>query len=876
MLAFLLKRPIAIWVIYIVLFIFSLLAFWKLPISLLPAIDVPRIIVKVNAPNQSPSEIEHTILRPMRENLLTLSYVKDLQSQASNETGRIVLDFDYKANMKLAYIEVNEKIDRLMNRLPRELERPQVIRVNTLDIPILRLQVIPKNEGDWATISDLSEKVLKKRLEAQQGVSFVDINGSSKSTILIIPNRVKMNALQISESMLIEGIQENNKNLRAVSVKDGQYQYYVQLNAKLKQVEDFKSIGLTTSNGQVIQLGQIAIVKHSLTSPQGLHLFNQKIGVVITLHKQAQARITELIPRLYQIVDQFKQDYPQIDFQVTQDQTKLLQIGIQSLKESLLWGGIFAFGILFFFMGDFRNSIIIGISLPSTLLLSFLFFYSLDISINIISLSGLTLGLGLLVDNTIVVLDSISRQRKKGNSLMSSCVQGTLEVIPPLISSVLTTLSVFLPLLFMSGLAGALFYDQAVSVAIILCISLLSSFTFLPLVYKQFFRGTSKPKADHQIFQWMLRLYKTGFEVVFKYKTISIVIFALLIPLPYFSLYWLKVEILPPLEKNETLIKIDWNEALNVSESQKRVLKLLEYFEAQYQVSEVDLGLNQFLLRQEADALSKVEIYLEFPSQKLRNQTEVMIQTYFKENYPQSYLEIVSAPNAFDQLFKFKQPYLAILWRNNQTYKPISIEKLDSITDLFPKRSLEKGLGSLGETIISLAIDHQKLSFYKISYPDIIKQLELLIGNIKIGELQNFGETIPIQIPSSQQTFINILQKAQISNREGQKYPLSYFITYKYEQQNKHLTADKRGIYHSFIMNSFANPADYEGEMKRIAEVHQVQADLVGQYFDNWIAIKELSVILIVAIGLLYFILVAQFESFLQPLIVLSSIPSGI
>jgi multidrug efflux pump subunit AcrB len=218
MVRFLLDRPIAVFMTFFALMVFSVIVFRTLPISLLPPIDVPQIVIKVNYPNASPEAIEQNVLSPIRESLMTLNGLEDMDSKAGAEVGSIRLIFDYNTPMDLAYIEVNEKIDRLTNNLPSDLSRPQVIRVNTNDIPVVRVQVIPKVGFDFTEVSLLTENVLKKRLEQLDGVSLVDINGKKERIITVSPDKDALSALGMSEDDVINAIQFGNEELPGISV----------------------------------------------------------------------------------------------------------------------------------------------------------------------------------------------------------------------------------------------------------------------------------------------------------------------------------------------------------------------------------------------------------------------------------------------------------------------------------------------------------------------------------------------------------------------------------------------------------------------------------------------------------------------------------
>lgn len=389
MVRFLIQRPVAVLMSFLAAIIFSLLAFWQLPVSLLPDIDVPEMVISVRYADASPAEIEQNVLAPIREKMATLNYLEDVQSIAHTGTGRVTLRFDYGAPMNLLYVEANEKIDQLTDVFPDDFPRPQVLRINTSDIPIVRIQVIPEAADDYLAISALTEKVLKKRLERLVGVSLVDISGQRQDVISIDLLTNKLIGLGIAEDDVLTAVENSNRELGSLSVKDGQYRYYLRVASQARDVASLQRLTLPLDSGGFVYLGEVAQVQLDQAAVQGSHWYNGREGLVITVHKQAQANMQSVVEEIGQSVARFRQEYPQVTFAITQDQSSLLTAGISNLTTSLLFGGLFAFVVLFLFMGDYRTPIIIGISLPTSVLISFLFFYALELSINIISLSGL-------------------------------------------------------------------------------------------------------------------------------------------------------------------------------------------------------------------------------------------------------------------------------------------------------------------------------------------------------------------------------------------------------------------------------------------------------------------------------------------------------
>lgn len=881
MVKFLINRPIAVFLSFLGILFFSVLAIRELPVSLLPNIEVPSIVIKVDYPNNPAEIIENSVLRPIRTELNSLNSLKSIESTASSETGLIDLQFDYGTRMDLAYIEINEKVDRLQESLPRDLDRPRIIRINTSDIPIIRIQVVPKPGTDFIELSELAEKVLKKRLEQIPGVSIVDLNGYRQEFIAIEPDKGQLEALNISESQIENILKGANQELGQLSIKDGQYRYFVRMANRLDDLEEIRKLPLVTKEGEVIALERAAEVRFETEKILGYHLFDDKEGLVITVHKQSSAKMTELTPLVYEAIDNFRVDYPQADFEATQDQSLLLNAGIDNLTSSLIYGGIFAFAVLFLFMGNVRMPIIMGITLPVSLIISFLLFYAVGLSINIISLSGLALGLGMLIDNAIIVIDNITRKRKDGLSLVQACITGVNEVMAPLISSVLTTLAVFVPLVFLNGLTGSLFYDQAVSVAVILGTSLMVAFVLLPLLYRAFFSKTQKSiKEDSLLFGAILKLYKAVYKLVWQFKTVSFILLLALIPMAYLLIVNFEKSGLPDIDKTETLVTINWNEPIDAGANKQRVTELLNELDTGI-TREADLGLKQFLLAIEDGSVANAEVYLKFDSKEEKSTTEKWLSSYLLQRHPQATFKIEDAPNAFDQIFKASGRFFVSKWKNlsrNELMNEADLARLEQDVSAISEAEILRGSGFLFEESLEAIIDNQSLSFYNISEQAFKDGLSKALDGYLVTEIRRFGEVTPVRIQRPPGDFQEQLRRVTVSNAKNEQYPLSTFVKMQFTKNQKNITADRTGAYQSLEWESISEEEleQLSAQLPAVGAQYGLNVDFSGAYFENQENLKQLIFILMISVALLYFILAAQFESLIQPLVVIFTLPLGI
>ena len=376
MIKFLISRPVAVIMTFLALIMLGIVASNRLPVSLMPDIDIPEITVAVSRPDVSARELENTVVSVLRRNLLQVPGLDNIQSESRNGSALIRLSFKYGNDIDMAFMEVNEKVDGAMNYLPRDLERPRIIKASATDIPVFMLNITltDQQSGDekFIELSEFAETVIKKRIEQLPEVAMADITGQVKREIYISPDQKKMTSLGLTEDDITRAVQLNNINIGSILVKDGKYLYNLEFSSYLKDLNDVKEIYIKSGN-RLLQLKDFAEVGERQEQPRGLYYSNGNRAISLAIIKESTAKMASLEAKMTEIIDIFRQDYPQMNFEISQDQTLLLDYSISNLKQSLLAGGLLAFFLMFFFLKDAKSPLIIGFSIPATLVISLLF-----------------------------------------------------------------------------------------------------------------------------------------------------------------------------------------------------------------------------------------------------------------------------------------------------------------------------------------------------------------------------------------------------------------------------------------------------------------------------------------------------------------------
>ena len=653
MIKFLIQRPIAVLMAFTACFIIGLVTYSTLPISLLPNIAIPEITIQVSAANTSARELENTIVKPLRSQLIQVSTLKDIHSESRDGAGIIRLSFDFGTNTDLAFIEVNEKIDAAMNYLPKETERPKVIKASATDIPVFYLNLTLKNDSAYSItgqqsfldLCEFAESVIKRRIEQLEEVAMVDVTGLVERQVQIVPDEDMLSMLGISIEDIESTLAANNVEPGSMTVRDGYYEYNIKFSTLLRTAEDVKNIYLRKGD-RIVQLKDFCRVNIVPVKEKGVSVSNGKRAVTLAVIKQADENMDKMKKSLVETMEYFQRVYPDIDFSISRNQTELLDYTISNLQQNLSLGFLFICLVAVLFLGDVKSPLVIGLSMVVSIVISFVFFYLCNMSLNIISLAGLILALGMMIDSSIIVTENISQYRERGYSLRRACITGTSEVVTPMLSSSLTTIAVFAPLIFMSGIAGAIFYDQAFSVTVGLMVSYFTGIMLLPVLYLLVYRTGihtrkwkwlsfkfNNPIKDHTLD----RFYDAGVDWVFSHKTFSVLFCAISIPLCVFFFFFIDKQRMPDIEENELIARIEWNENIHVDENRRRVDELFKELEEPVAEHTASIGRQDFLLNRERElSSSEAELYFRTETPETISPLQQEIYRRLKERYPLS------------------------------------------------------------------------------------------------------------------------------------------------------------------------------------------------------------------------------------------------
>ncbi|MEQ8339174.1 MAG: efflux RND transporter permease subunit [Cyclobacteriaceae bacterium] len=869
--------------VFIAIAALGLLAGAQLPVSLMPNIEIPEVTIQATHEVYNSEQIEQSILRPLRNELLQTQHLDVIHSTARNGSGLISMRFDYGTDISKAVIEVNEKVDAGMNRLPEGVRRPAVIKASAVDLPVFTINVSLRQGGESAErlleLSSFTEQVLKRRIEQVPEVALVDMTGLLHPEVRITLDTSRVIQLGISVDEITQAITENNREFGNILIREGHYQYNVKIGNRLIGIEDLRDL-LIRSAGRIFRLGELARLETVPIKSQGLYDANGQRAIAMAVIKKSDARLEDMARAVGETITILEADYPDLSFELTRDQSRLLNVTLDSLQQSLVIGSVLAFLVMFFFLKDLRSPLLIGISIPVSLIVSLFAFYGVGLTVNMVSLSGLLLGVGMMIDNSIIVIDNISQWLERGSTLKEACIKGAEEVIRPLISSVLTTCAVFVPLIYLSGVSGALFYDQALAVSIGLIASLVVSVTLIPVYFKVLNQNRVLSRWNDAIqFRQSFTLkglYKRGYDLVQRNQPVMVVLLVVMLAAIYPLYLVLDKQRFPTITESAVQVQIDWNRNIHVEENRSRILDLVAPLSEKLVQYNSEVGQQQYILSGNfsAQTPSESSIYLLARDADELPDIKTTIQELVKTRYPEAVISFSAPQNAFERLFASgESPFTArvILESSGNSVNPLEV--------LEP---LEVAMGSTlpdfqplaADRVLSLSLNHEKILLYDVDVTRVIQVLKTLLDEEVIGELRSFQQYTPIKAGANNRDLLYQIEHREVRGKSGNVVPLRLLVNTTYEERLKVIHAGKDGVYYPF--NFQITSSEVEGFMEEIGSLvrdYGASVQFSGSLISNEALIRELAVVMLVSIILLYFILAAQFESIWQPMIILFEVP---
>lgn len=524
------RRPITTMMFYVGLVLLGVIAFQNLAVDFLPPIKIPKLTVQTSYPNVSPEEVENAVTQPLEAVLGTVTGVKKVSSVSREGLSIITAEFYWGTNIDFAMLEVREKLDQIRASLPREAGRPTILRVDPSSEPIMTVTVSEEqgSVGDrtislqtdgidigspagergrngkvgveeLVELKETARALIKRRIEQVNGVAQVSVLGGVEREIHVNIDTRKLQTFELTLDQVSQALANANLNLPGGTIKRGLFRYSLRTVGEFTSVEEISRVVVgQTPLGRSITIRDLGWVEDTFKERTGITRYNGREIIALQVRKEAGANTIEVSKRVHEVLRQLRSEYPHLQLDVVVDQAEFISKSIVDVEQAIVIGALLAFLVLFFFLRSPKYPVIIGLTIPISILATFVAMYFLGINLNIISLTGLALGIGMLGDNAIIVIENVTRLRERGLGIVEAALQGAQEINLAVTASTLTNVAIFLPIIFVEGVASQLFVDMGVTMTVSLLVSLLVAATLVPMLVSREIRLSWHPVTLRQ------------------------------------------------------------------------------------------------------------------------------------------------------------------------------------------------------------------------------------------------------------------------------------------------------------------------------------------------------------------------------------------
>ena len=877
------KRPIGVIMIVLAIIALGLISLRNLAIDLFPKIDLPIAVVATSYQGAAPEEIEKLISRPLESSLSTIQGINTVSSQSQANSSLVMLNFKTGTNMDNALIDVREKVDQIKRMLPEAANDPTVLRFDPNQMPIITLGLTGAQPEKLQEIADNS---IIPFLERENGVASVSVQGGKTREILVELDRANLARYGITPSQVVQALNMENKSAAAGSVPKGVQELQIRIKGEYSSVDEIQQTLIHLPNGGQIQVSDVAQVTDTFKKQNSFTLVNGSPALVLSVQRQSDANTVAVADHIYKAMDKLQTKLPQgIELKMVSDTSIFIRQSMDSVVSNMLSGGALAILILILFLRSVRSTFVIGISMPIAIISTFTLMYFTGQTLNVISMGGLALGIGMMVDNSIVILENIFTYRQKGMPMKEAAVKGASELASAVIASTLTTLVVFLPIVFVQGITSDIFRPLALTVCFSLIASLVVAITLIPMLSSKLVSEKKKEKTEKQ--GWYTRffgLFITFYKKILRWvlghrKTTVFGTFVLLIG-SFFLVPFIGMEFMPGGDQGQIQITVQTPSGTNLEETKKmadEVSLLLKPYEKVIDTASESIGGGGGAFGGSANSAT-------FMIQLIRATEREITTAEMMRQLTEASGDIAGAEitvSAMESGFGAGAPIqIKLNGQEQDVLEEVASQVVWLISEIGGVYNAESSAAE-GNAELNITIDRSLAAKYGLTYQQITNEISLAINGQLATQYREGGNEYDVRVimPEESRSSIAALNTLTIQSQSGRLVPLSdvaefnqlqgpVMIQRENQQRQINVTADISGR----DLGSISTEIEQALMTMNFPEGYSYS--MGGQTEDMMKSFVDLGIALIFSIFLVYVVMAVQFESLLYPFIIMFAMPT--
>lgn len=890
----------AVIMIFVAVIVLGIVSLTRLPVDLFPDIELPVVAVRIDYQGASPEEVEKNIAKLLEGQFLTISGVRNVITRCFEGFALFIIRFEFGVNIDLVANDVRERIDFVSRLLPEGSGKPQIFKFDPSNLPIISIAITGLD--DLSALKELVDNNIAKRLYQVDGVASISVEGGYDKKVFVELDSKRLNSFAISPSEVVRALSAENQNFPAGFVLDGYRKVNLRFTSQFDDIDDINNTLVGTRGRYVVKVQDIADVSFKEDRENApIVRINGKEGIVLSINKKSGSSTVLVSESVRKKLEEIKRLFPNLNFEIINDQGEFITFSLNNVRNNAINGAILAVIIVFLFLLRIKDTILIGIAIPFSLIITFTFMYFLDISLNVVSLTGLALGVGLMVDNSIVVLESIYQRLRQGKKLIDAAFEGTKEVGNAILASTITTIVVFVPVVFAQGIASQLFRDLALTVSISVFSSLfVATFIVPPLASRYWYIIENLDNKIQSISQlaWFSNwiesvrdgIYERALRSFLNLKKTTLVFTVVFVILGVLSFVFVGKEFLPVIDTGDINARIELPTGTYKEITSIYAQKISEYLlndkNVQYfyyvinSVGTANLGL--FAGRGGENTINLVIQLVDKNKRDISSEEFASRFRKFLSSIPGKYTVNVLSGIGFAERTTGANVDIKIFGENLKELEKISKEIQEIATKVDGIQEVNSSLDEEAPEY-TLLFDRTKLGFYGISSAvlgNVIrtsfsgstasffraegKQYDIVV-KLKEEERKYIEDVLFKYIPTPVGV-VPLVDLIKVSNTTSPR-----MIMRENNNRQVSLRVVGFGVAQSILVENLA-----QAIKKEVFIPPNVIIEYGGSFRDLQDTLRDLLLVFILSFILVYAVMVTLFRSFKDPFIILFTIPYGV
>jgi HAE1 family hydrophobic/amphiphilic exporter-1 len=885
------KRPIATTMFFLIVIVLGVLSFRFLPVDLLPPIEYPQLTIFTDYPNVGPEEIEKIITEPVENAIASVPGVERVRSRSAEGRSYVTLEFAQGTDVDVAANDVRLALDRIRGQLPLEVETPRVRKFDPDNFPIVIIGA--SSDRNLQELTLVLQREITRRFEQIPGVGSIDIWGGIYREIHVDLDMDRLMATGLSSSQVENAIAAENINAPAGNVQSGLQRLYVRSLGEYQSLDQISETVITVANGKPVRVKDVAEVTWGNQDLERLVKIDGKPMVRFAIRKQTGANTVTVAQAIRHEVERINAQRSDLRLFVTTDQSRFIQSSIRNVQTSALWGGLLAVFILYLFLRNRSSTAIIALSIPISIIAAFALLYFNGLTLNQMSFGGLALGVGLIVDSSIVVLENIVRLREdKGESLEASALVGTREVGGAIIASTLTTAVIFLPVVFMQTISGMIFRQLALVVVFAIVCSLFIALSLVPMLASRFLtvrprdpQHPSRKSRFQRLFGRVEEGYSRLIDRALNHKALVVAVTVVLVIVSLLCIPLIPVELAPQSDADEIDIDLQMAEGTNITVLNEYLTELERMVRANLPMDDVE-----HVTTDVRDGRAGLEVTMVDASKRSISTSALAdrIRDRVAGRLPGCDIQVEAQSGLWILRRIFGSGGSQAIEIQLRGY---DLERADKIAgdirlrmEEIPEISGVRLRRREGRPERRIEFDRRKIADLGLSVREVATVLQTNLGGSRAGVYRVGGDEFPIIVrlrPSDRLTALD-LRNVSVRTPGGEVVPLSSLVVQTRGRGPTEIDRidGQRASYISATLRSGV-PLGLAVEKIRgkLADIRLPEGFSLfygGEYEEQEKSAADFRMSIIMALVLIYMVMAAQFERFFDPLVVMFSVPLAV